>query len=161
MRSVAIGFATILLVASSASIADHQGRVVHIVDGDTLDVALHKGRVRVRIVDIDAPEDRQPYGHRSRQSLIAICSGEPADLDVKGKDRNGRVLARVTCNGTDAGAEQVRRGMAWVFERYAPTDSPLYAAQLEARVARRGLWSAAAPVPPWEWRSQSRTQPRE
>jgi len=30
-------------------------------------------------------------------------------------DRNGRVLAHVRCKGTDAGAEQVRQGMAWVL----------------------------------------------
>jgi hypothetical protein len=29
--------------------------------------------------------------------------------------------------------------MAWVFVRYAPTDSPLYAIEQEARAARRGL----------------------
>lgn len=29
------------------------------------------------------------------------------------------MLAHVRCNGTDAGAEQVRQGMAWVFVRYA------------------------------------------
>jgi micrococcal nuclease len=49
------------------------GRVVHVVDGDTLDVIVQGKRIRVRILDIDAPEQKQLYGHRSRQSLIAIC----------------------------------------------------------------------------------------
>lgn len=47
--------------------------------------------------------------------------------------------------------------MAWVFDRYA-TDRTLYAIQDEARAARRGLWSDAAPVPPWEWRAQHRRE---
>jgi endonuclease YncB( thermonuclease family) len=57
------------------------------------------------------------------------------------------MLAHVRCNGTDAGAEQVRQGMAWVFVRYAPADSPLYRTEEEARAARRGLWATMQPVP--------------
>lgn len=64
------------------------------------------------------------------------------------------MLAHVRCNGTDAGAEQVRQGMAWVFVRYAPASSPLYAIEQEARAARRGLWATRDAVPPWEWRSR-------
>jgi endonuclease YncB( thermonuclease family) len=41
--------------------------------------------------------------------------------------------------------------MPWVFDRYV-TDRSLYADQDEARVAKRGLWRDAHPVPPWEWR---------
>ena len=128
------------------------GRVAHVVDGDTLDVMVQGKRVRVRILDIDAPEQGQPAGHRSRQSLIAICGGEPAQVEGDKHDRNGRMLARVRCNGVDAGAEQVRRGMAWVFVRYAPVDSPLLCDRAEARAARRGLWATLQPVAPWEWR---------
>ena len=69
------------------------------------------------------------------------------------RDRYGRTIGRVSCAGIDANAEHVRRGMAWVFDRYA-TDRRLYAIQDEARAARRGLWSDAAPVPPWEYRAK-------
>jgi len=57
---------------------------------------------------------------------------------------------------TDANAEQVRQGMAWVFERYARRGSPLYAIQDEAKAAGRGLWRDLNPVPPWEWRRRQR-----
>ena len=61
------------------------------------------------------------------------------------------VLGRVFCGGIDANAEQVRRGMAWVFDRYVK-DRSLYPLQDEAKAARRGLWADKAPVAPWEWR---------
>jgi len=115
------------------------GRVTRVVDGDTLDVVVQGSRIRVRIRDIDAPERGQPYGHRSRKTLIALCGGEAAQLDGNKHDRNGRLLAHVRCNGTDAPAEQVRRGMAWVFVRYAPADSPLHAMEAKAMAARLGL----------------------
>jgi endonuclease YncB( thermonuclease family) len=69
-------------------------------------------------------------------------------------DREGpksRTLGRVWCGGIDANAEQVRRGMAWVFDRYVK-DRSLYPLQDAARSTRLGLWADAAPVPPWEWR---------
>jgi len=72
--------------------------------------------------------------------------------ETAGEDRLGRTLARVTCAGVDANAEQVRRGWAWVFIRYAPKDSPLYRLEAEARADKRGLWADDEPVPPWGWR---------
>jgi endonuclease YncB( thermonuclease family) len=66
----------------------------------------------VRLVDIDAPEKKQPFGTRSRQSLSEICGGKDAQVGDRGKDRFGRTLGQVNCAGVDANAEQVRRGMA-------------------------------------------------
>jgi endonuclease YncB( thermonuclease family) len=59
---------------------------------NTLDVIVQGKRIRVRILYIDAPEQKQPIGHCSRQSLIAICGGEPAQIDGDKHDRNGRML---------------------------------------------------------------------
>ena len=49
--------------------------------------------------------------------------------------------------------------MAWVFGRYAPADSPLYAMEHEARAARRGLWVTVQPIAPWEWRPEQQLAP--
>jgi endonuclease YncB( thermonuclease family) len=75
--------------------------------------------------EIDAPELNQPFGNRSRQSLAQICAKKTARVSWTERDRNGRLLARVWCGGIDANAEQVRRGMAWVFDRYVK-DRSLY-----------------------------------
>lgn len=88
---------------------------------------------------------------RSKQSLTDLCFGKEARIDSQGKDRYGRPIGRVCCASTDANAEQVRRGMAGVCERYV-TDRSLYQVQVDAQLARRGLWADAAPVAPWEWR---------
>ena len=49
-------------------------------------------------------------------------------------------MAHVICDGADADAdaEQVRSGMAWVFDTHI-TDRGQYAVQDQARAARRGL----------------------
>jgi len=135
----------------SVSYAD-DARVVSVHDGDTLTVLVEKQQVKVRLADIDAPELRQPYGSRSKESLAALCFHEAAKLVQTARDRYGRAVGRVECRGMDASVHQVATGMAWVFPRYAPKDSPLYRLEADAKSARRGLWEDSGAVPPWEWR---------
>jgi len=144
-----------LLTALSAGAEVLQGRVTGIADGDTLTVLVDRKQIKVRLLEIDAPESKQPFGTRSRQSLGEMCAGKTATVKWTKKDNRGRILGRVYCGGIDTSAEQVRRGMAWVFDRYV-TDRSLYEVQSAAKVARLGLWSDAAPVPPWEWRRSKR-----
>jgi endonuclease YncB( thermonuclease family) len=132
-----------------------RGQVIGIVEGDTLTVAVDSKQVRVRLAEIDAPETKQPFGNRSKKSLSDLCFWVEAELTIRGKDQYGRKLARVVCNGVDANAEQVKRGMAWVFDKYAK-DPVLFKLQDEARTEKRGLWSDKNSIPPWEWRKTHR-----
>lgn len=130
------------------------GLVVSIADGDTLTILDGGARqVNVRLAEIDAPEKRQAFGARSRQSLGELCHEKRAEVSVVDVDRYGRTVGRVTCAGVDANAAQVRRGMAWVYDRYAKNKT-LYRLQDEARSAGRGLWTEPSPVAPWDWRSR-------
>ena len=148
MRAIVLLSTLFVIPALADSIA---GRVVGVSDGDTLTLLSGREQIKVRLTEIDAPEKAQPFGNRSKLSLSALCFNKSAKLDDQGKDRYGRTLARVHCDGIDANAEQVRRGMAWVYDRYV-TDRSLYQLQDEARAARRGLWADPSPMPPWEWR---------
>jgi len=131
------------------------GLVVAVADGDTLTV-LNKDfqQVKVRLAEIDAPEKRQPFGTRARQSLGELCHEKHAEVRVVDVDRYKRIVGRVTCAGVDANTAQVRRGMAWVYDRYSK-DRTLYRLQDEARSSGRGLWADPHPVAPWYWRKRS------
>ena len=142
------------MIFAHCAYAEITGKVISISDGDTLTVLVEKQQIKVRLSEIDAPEKAQPFGNRSRQSLSTLCFDKTARLDEKGKDRYGRVLARVYCDGVNANAEQVQLGMAWVFDRYV-ADRRLYEQQEEAKADRRGLWADPNPIPPWEWRRKS------
>ena len=148
----AVLFAAVLAAAPCAALADFTGRVVRVSDGDTLVVLVEQRQVRVRLDSIDAPELHQPFGKRSQQSLTQLCAAKTARVVEKGTDRYGRTIGWIVCQGVDATSEQVRRGMAWVFDRYAARNSPLYDLQGEAQVTRRGLRADPHPVAPWEWR---------
>lgn len=138
------------LVASLAQ-ADLQGFVVSVHDGDSLTVLVDSQQVKVRLADIDAPELKQAFGPRSKQSLLELCLGKAATLEDQGRDRYVRTIARVRCAGVDANRQQVQRGMAWVFDRYVK-DRSLYRDQEAARAAKRGLWMDPKAMPPWAWR---------
>ena len=63
---------TVLLAFAGVAHADFSGRVVAILDGDTIDVLVDQRPVRVRLAQIDAPEKRQAFGTRSRQLLAEL-----------------------------------------------------------------------------------------
>lgn len=141
----------ICLIAAPAIAEDLSGRVVAVHDGDTLTVLVERQQVKIRLAEVDAPELKQPFGTRSRQSLAEMCFQKAATVRVVNRDRYGRTVGRVDCDGTDANREQVQRGLAWVYDRYVK-DRSLYADQNDARSARRGLWTDPNPIAPWEWR---------
>jgi endonuclease YncB( thermonuclease family) len=141
--------------AAQAAAPEFKGRVVRVADGDTLTVRVDGKEVPVHLDGIDAPELGQPYGKSARRSLAELCRGKEAAVVERGKDDAGRVLGAVRCGEVDVNAEQVRRGLAWVHLRYLPLGSPLYEFEANARLRGVGLWRAAEPIPPWEWRSRS------
>jgi endonuclease YncB( thermonuclease family) len=153
MRALAL-FA-VLAFAPVAAPAEIVGRVVSVSDGDTLTVLVELKQLKVRLDAIDAPERGQAFGTRSRESLAELCAKRTARVVPKGFDRYGRTVGVIVCDGVEANSEQVRRGMAWVFDRYAPANSPLYGLQREAQATRRGLWADPRPVAPWAWRRKS------
>lgn len=133
-----------------------EGNVVGVHDGDTLTILdAHRRMIRVRLAEIDAPEKGQAFGAHAKHALSQLCFGRRARIQVVNQDAYGRTVGRVTCGGQDASAEQVRRGLAWVYVRYA-SDPVLYRLEREARAARRGLWQDPEPTPPWAWRRAGR-----
>lgn len=49
------------------------GKVVAVADGDTMTVLVDKHQVKVRLTEIDAPESKQAFGRRLKQSLASVC----------------------------------------------------------------------------------------
>ncbi|EAB3660490.1 hypothetical protein EGA70_14510 [Salmonella enterica] len=129
-----------------------KGKVIRVLDGDTIEVLQDKKPVRIRLANIDAPEKKQAYGRWSTNQLKSLVAAQPVTVTYTQTDRYGRIIGRVfTTNGTEASRFMVQSGAAWVYERYN-TDKALPALQREAQTQKRGLWADSQPVPPWEWR---------
>lgn len=155
-----------LLVAAPAHAEQWRGRVVAIADGDTLTLLdAERRQHRIRLDGIDAPERTQPFGQRARQSLAALAHGRDAVAECPKTDRYGRAVCRVFVDGVDVGLEQVRRGLAWHYQRYAHEQHPQARAEYaraegQARRGGAGLWSERDPTPPWDYRRTARAADR-
>lgn len=129
------------------------GRVVGVHDGDTITVLTDGNKsVKVRLDGIDAPESKQAFGARAKETLSDLVYGKTVAVRVRTTDRYGRAVGRIIVNGTDVNLAMVRLGMAWWYRAYAKRDKELEAAESEARAAGRGLWTDKDAVPPWDWR---------
>jgi micrococcal nuclease len=156
---VAASFATVAVLFTLSGPAAAEllyGKVVGVSDGDTITVLDSANmRHKIRLNQIDAPEKRQAFGQRSKQSLSDLVFGRNVQVDVATRDRYGREIGQVLVNGADANLEQVKRGMAWVYRQYAK-DLAYFDAEEKAKRSGVGLWSKSNPVPPWEYRHTRR-----
>jgi endonuclease YncB( thermonuclease family) len=140
--------------------AQVEGRVIGVTDGDTLTIlTASRERIRIRLAEIDAPENQQPWGRRAKQALSGMVFGKSIKVTTRGKDQYGRTLGKVYVNGENVNAAMVRSGAAWAYREYL-TDYSLISAEAQAKRSRQGLWAmpTAQTVAPWEWRQNRQSQ---
>ena len=139
-----------LLIAGAAAAGPIEGTVVRVVDGDTIDVQLGDRAEKIRYIGVNTPEvhhpikGEEPGGREAADVNRRIVGGQRVrlELDVRTRDRYGRLLAYVWVGDIMVNAELVRRGYAQVMTippnvRYQDLFVKL---QREARDAGRGLW---------------------
>jgi endonuclease YncB( thermonuclease family) len=133
-------------------------RIFGVHDGDSLRINTEGGRsMRVRLYGVDCPEIGQPYGIKARALTRQLAYGRFLILEPKGKDRYGRIIAKVyLLTRKMLSQEIVKAGACWWYQKYAPDDEVLAELEGEARAAKRGLWANPNPIPPWDWRKQRR-----
>jgi len=142
--------------------AELQGHVVRVADGDTVTLRDAQGvQHRIRLQGIDAPEQDQPFGDRSRQYLIERVYGREVTVAITRRDAYDRAVGVIRLDGQDINLRMVAAGKAWHFRRMARHQSAAnrqaYAdAEQAARQAKLGLWADPKPVPPWDFRRPPR-----
>jgi len=106
----------LLALACTANAETITGRVVGVADGDTITVLDgDKVQHKIRLSGIDAPEKKQAFGNRSKESLSALAFDKTVDVETSKRDRYGRQIGKVLVNGQDVNLVQVERGMAWFY----------------------------------------------
>jgi len=151
-------------LAGGAGAAPVAGVVFTVIDGDTV---LFKPEhyspgsrafLKVRLADIDAPEQDQPHGEAATRALSALLLNQRVEVDSVAIDTYGRTIAHIRVGALRVNQEMVRRGLVWVSTRGGDQHG-LLALQREARRERIGLWQDAAPTPPWAWRRAQSAAP--
>lgn len=134
--------------------------VVHVVDGDTLDVDQPDGKkahTRVRLWGIDTPEMNvgkpqlgpEPYAAEATVLAKMLADGQTVELELEAseiRDRYGRLLAYIQLSdGRWLNEELVRAGLARADRRFAHPKMQRYIAlEQEARKERLGMWARRA-----------------
>jgi endonuclease YncB( thermonuclease family) len=108
---------------------------------------------------IDAPEKKQAFGNKSKQSLSDLVFARSVSITWFKKDRYGRTIGQVRVNNTDVCLEQIKRGLAWHYRAYereqSAEDRSRYAdAEKQARIAKIGLWTDENPIEPSKFRKR-------
>jgi endonuclease YncB( thermonuclease family) len=153
-RSRWLSILLVLLLAAYASAAEIRGKVVGVVDGDTIDILADGKKVRIRLAEIDCPEKAQAFGKRAKEAASDLAFDKEVRVEIRDHDRYGRTVGAVTLpDGRSLNEELVREGMAWWYKRYSKNRG-IGVIEEEARAAKRGLWADAHPTPPWEFRRQ-------
>lgn len=140
----------LFLLPALVGATEFTGKVIGVLDGDTIDV-LHDGRTeRIRLHGIDCPEKGQAFGQRAKQFTFELVFGKEVKVWDRGRDKYGRTIGEVVLDdGRVLNRALVAAGMAWAYRKY----STVYVTEeADARTARRGLWGDPDPVPPWEFR---------
>lgn len=153
--TTALALAVVCTVSVPAARAERvSGRVLAVPDGDTLLVNINGTKEKVIMFGVDCPENGQDFGPAARQFTNSCCFRKDVTLEVRGKDKFGRVVASVyLTDGADLNQELVRRGLAWWSDKFAPGDTTLRDLQAAAQASKTGLWVAPNPVPPWLFRN--------
>jgi len=132
-----------------------KGKIIRILDGDTVEMLYGQLPIKLRLEHIDAPEKRgkQPFGNRAKIAISDLCFGQMVNIISDGKfDRNGRLIGVIfNKDSLNVNKEMVRLGMAWHFKKYSD-DMSYDLLEREARTAKVGLWRDPHPIAPWDYR---------
>ncbi|MFD1260631.1 thermonuclease family protein [Entomomonas asaccharolytica] len=162
----------ILLLCPILSFADTiTCKVVGISDGDTITcLTYEKVQHKIRLYQIDAPENKQDFGTASKKALSDLIFNKDVRILTFGKDKYKRTLGTVyigikkscggdlaayTCiNYSDVNLKMIRSGMAWYYP-FAKKNKQYEKMEQYAKNNKIGLWSQKA-IAPWEFRKSKR-----
>ena len=94
-----------LLTLSAPAAADKllPGRVLHVLDGDSLILDVRGGQYRVELADIDAPELNQPWGRAARDWLGQALTGRFVVVRSSDVSPDGHIRGRLLFKNQDPG----------------------------------------------------------
>lgn len=134
------------------------GFVVKVYDGDTATVVSCGNEIyKIRFAKIDAPELVQTFGKEAKMCLSDKILNKLVRVHITARDLYQRYVGEVFVDGNSVNEQLVEEGCAWVYDAYNK-DEDLKVLEEKARLGRKGLWEAEAPMPPWEWRKLKKSQ---
>jgi micrococcal nuclease len=125
-----------------------QAQVVHVVDGDTIDVRIGGQKERVRYYGIDTPERGQPcFSEATERNKELVAQAVLLLPDARERDRYGRLLRYVfEEDSVSIDARLIAEGLAHAWRQDGAYKVQMIALEAQAHAAGVGcLWSTATP----------------
>jgi micrococcal nuclease len=127
---------------------------VGVSDGDTILVMNDGKETKLKIDGIECPEMGQDFGKKAKQFTSDLVLGKILEVNIKGLDKSGTIVALVFVENDDIGFELLKAGLAWHYKQYS--SDPIYASvEQEAKYDKIGIWSMPNPISPWDFRSNA------
>jgi endonuclease YncB( thermonuclease family) len=125
------------------------GKVTEVRSAEVVVLDYGSGQYNVRIVGIDAPK-QEPSASQAKQFVSQLVLGKNARIRFEYRDKTGAMVSRLFTDDPvigikEVGVELLRAGLVRRQPNYDYKYGELSAAEREARVAKRGLWSAIQP----------------
>ncbi|RWX45445.1 Endonuclease YncB, thermonuclease family [Candidatus Electrothrix aarhusensis] len=135
-----------------------KGKVVKVMDGDTLQIKKGKELIKIRLYGVDCPEKKQRYGTEATTFATQLFLNKKVRVEAVHTDQYGRTVALVRAGRKMLNRELVREGYAWVYPAYCkrkPLCTELSTLEEKAKKKKKGLWQQKRPMAPWTWRKKS------
>lgn len=154
MRFVAL---LLFLYLPFIGVAQLQGKVVAVTDGDSFTMLVYKKQIKIRLHGIDCPEKKQDFGQIAKEYLSGLVFGKVVAVTKMNKNRYGRTVGIAMVDGLNVNEALLKAGLAWHYKEY--DKNPAWA-QLEetARSGKKGLWIQPNAVPPWQFRKRKKVK---
>jgi len=127
----------------TGNVIEEKGNVTRVIDGDTIEVDILGSKVKVRLLDINTPEKKQPYHDEAMNFLKSKVEGKQVLLErgKENKDKYGRMLRYAFFNKDFINEKILEEGLA-NFYSYQETryTSKLKKAEQSAREEKKGIW---------------------
>lgn len=131
------------------------GTVTNVSEGDVLQVLASETPRTVRIFGVDCPDDGQSGFDQATSFTRALVENSELVFEPKGTDIFDRLVCEVVLpDGRNLSRELAREGWAWRYKVHAEKDLVLTRLTFEAMESKRGFWAHAAPLAPWDFRSE-------
>jgi len=141
----------LLIITLSIHAETIQGKVIGVMDGDTVKVLVKKKQYKIRLYGIDAPEKNQAFGTKTKKALSKKIFGKNVKVKITDIDKYGRSIGTIFYMNRNINLEMVQEGFAWWYQKYS-NDVKLAKAEKQARKNKLGIWSHKTQIPPWEFR---------
>lgn len=160
IRSLLIALALVTpTFAKEPEFIRDKATVWKVIDGNTVDVVITKGKkqVRVSLAGIDAPELNQPFGQDSKRKLDGWIRDDEIIVLHKNKFVQKNLIGVILREDEDINYKLCKHGYAWAIPKYADTTDYIDG-QKHAAEQKLGLWdyekAKDKPIAPWVWRNR-------